>query len=199
MKNRSYFPVLIAVGISLLFGLMGTVLIQQSSANKIGEIDSVLNVNITDLLTAKDPLNAALLFSKNDEIPVSLAFKPSDSGLLILRDSSAAINRSLTETEFATAQKRAISLNTGTHNRIRAYQSDPGEQIIFASSLSLIESEKSQQFRLLAALDLLLLVLCLALFLYYSRRNQIREFARAIELEKSQRSRIQNFIWGCLP
>ena len=194
MKRSTYLPFAVAILVSILFGLLGSVLIHDTSSSKIKSIDQILDGNIKDLGSAKDPLNAALLFSKNDEIPVSLGFKPSDSGLLILRDSSAAINRPLTKAEFAAAQRGPISLDTGTHNRIRAYESAPGEQIILAASLVLIESERYQQFRLLGALDLLLLVIALAVFLFFSRRNQVRTFAREMELEKFQRTRIQNFI-----
>jgi signal transduction histidine kinase len=194
MKRNTYLPFSVAILISVLFGLLGSVLINDTSASKIKSIDQIFDGNIKDLGSAKDPLSAALLFSKNDEIPVSLGFRPSDSGLLILRDSSAAINRPLTQEEFAAAQRGAISLDTGTHNRIRAFESAPGEQIILAASLVLIESERYQQFRLLGALDLLLLVIALAVFLFFSRRNQVRIFAREMELEKFQRTRIQNFI-----
>ena len=141
MKRSTYLPFAVAILVSILFGLLGSVLIHDTSSSKIKSIDQILDGNIKDLGNAKDPLNAALLFSKNDEIPVSLGFKPSDSGLLILRDSSAAINRPLTKAEFAAARRGPISLDTGTHNRIRAFESAPSEQIILAASLVLIESE----------------------------------------------------------
>ena len=196
-QRGKYLPAL-AISFSLFLGLsaIGSAVIVRSSHQSIAQIDGVINQNTDSLnsLPSKDSLTPVISIVKADFIPVTLGLRVSGQKTLVLSISPAALERELTDSEVNQAKSRAVTLNTGTTNRVRAVQFGDTGLIILAASIESVRSTERTQFLFLLISTLLVAFLLYLLIIYLSNKRVLFETSANFAAEKRSREKIQAFL-----
>ena len=196
-QRGKYLPAL-AISFSLFLGLsaIGSAVIIRSSHQSIGQIDGVINQNTDSInsLPSKDSLTPVISIVKADFIQVTLGLRVSGQKTLVLSISPAALERELTAVEVNEAKSHAVTLNTGTTNRVRAVQFGDTGLVVLAASIESVRSTERTQFLFLIISTLLLAFLLYLLIIYLSNKRVLFETAANFSAEKRSREKIQAFL-----
>ena len=189
-----------ALAIALLaflgLGALGTLVIANSTHQSLAQLDGVINQNIESIksLPAQDSLAPVISIVKADIIPVSLGLKTSAAKTLVLNLSPAAIERELTAQELSISRSRAITINTGTYNRVRTLQFGNTGLLILATSGESIRTTERTQYLFLLISALLFAFLLYLLIVYLSNKRTLFETSANFSAEKRSREKIQEFL-----
>ena len=172
MKLQTRLTALVSTIIIVISAAIGLFAIVITEQNEIGRIDKILGNSVNQLIDSDDdPLSLALLLADQSDQKFTVSYVSKARDITSLNQSSGDLTLVPTNLELSASLADGVTVNTDGLDRIRSMRLPNDEYVVLSSSLTDIETAKSENIRYLFLFTLVMVLLGILISNYLFRRD----------------------------
>ena len=165
MKLQTRLTALVSTIIIVISAAIGLFAIVITEQNEIGRIDKILGNSVNQLIDSDDdPLSLALLLADQSDQKFTVSYVSKARDITSLNQSSGDLTAVPTNLELSASLADGVTVNTDGLDRIRSMQLPNDEYVVLSSSLTDIETAKSENIRYLFLFTFAMVLLGILIF-----------------------------------
>jgi signal transduction histidine kinase len=183
MRLQTRLTALVSTIIIVISAAIGLFAIVITERNEIGRIDAILTNSVNQLIDSDDdPLSLALLLADQSDQKFTVSYVSKARDITSLNQSSGDLTLVPTNLELLASLVDGVTVNTDGLDRIRSMQLPNDEYVVLSSSLTDIETAKSENIRYLFLFTLAMVLLGILISNYLFRRdNELNEVVNSLQ------------------